>query len=85
MRRRLRIHLNGVPLHIVQRGHSREPRFLAEKDYSSDLHWLGEALGETECKLHAYILMTNHVHLLRSHDLTLFVRLLLHCLFASTE
>ena len=85
MRRRLRIHLNGIPLHIVQRGHNREPCFLAEKEYSSGLHWLGEALGETECKLHAYILMTNHVHLLRPQNLTLFVRLLLNCLLASTE
>jgi putative transposase len=64
MPRRSRIHLDGVPLHIVQRGHNREPCFFAEDDYSSYLHWLGEALGETECELHAYVLMTNHVHLL---------------------
>ena len=64
MPRRPRIHLDGVPLHIVQRGHNREPCFFAEEDYSSYLHWLGEALGETECSLHAYVLMTNHVHLL---------------------
>jgi REP-associated tyrosine transposase len=62
--RRPRIHLDGVPLHIVQHGHNREPRFFAAEDYGSDLHWLGEALGETECALHAYVLMTNHVHLL---------------------
>lgn len=64
MPRRPRIHLDGVPLHIVQRGHNREPCFFAEEDYQSYLHWLGEALGEAECKLHAYVLMTNHVHLL---------------------
>ena len=64
MPRRPRIHLDGVPLHIVQRGHNREPCFFGEEDYSSYLHWLGEALGEAECKLHAYVLMTNHVHLL---------------------
>jgi len=64
MPRRSRIHLDGVPLHIVQRGHNREPCFFAEDDYSSYLHWLAEALGETECELHAYVLMTNHVHLL---------------------
>ena len=28
------------------------------------MHWLGEALKETSCSLHAYALMTNHVHLL---------------------
>lgn len=64
MPRRPRIHLDGIPLHIVQRGHNREPCFFAEEDYSSYLQWLGEALAETECALHAYVLMTNHVHLL---------------------
>ena len=64
MPRRPRIHLDGVPLHIVQRGHNREPCFFAEVDYCSYLHWLGAALAETGCELHAYALMTNHVHLL---------------------
>ena len=64
MPRRPRVHLDGVPLHIVQRGHNREPCFFGEEDYLSYLPWLGEALGESECALHAYALMTNHVHLL---------------------
>jgi putative transposase len=64
MPRRPRVHLNNIPLHIVQRGHNREPCFFTEEDYQSYLHWLGEALTENECVLHAYVLMTNHVHLL---------------------
>lgn len=64
MPRRPRVHLNEVPLHIVQRGHNRKPCFFAEEDYYAYLHWLGEALRETGCRLHAYALMTNHVHLL---------------------
>ncbi len=64
MPRRPRVHLDGVPLHIVQRGHNREPCFFGEEDYLSYLHWLGEALEEYRCALHAYVLMTNHVHLL---------------------
>ena len=64
MPRRPRIHLDGVPLHIVQRGHNREPCFFAEEDYHTYLHWLGEALIKEGCALHAYALMTNHVHLL---------------------
>jgi putative transposase len=64
MPRRPRIHLDGVPLHIVQRGHNRAPCFFREEDYSSYLRWLDEALRESECALHAYVLMTNHVHLL---------------------
>lgn len=64
MPRRPRIHLDGVPLHIVQRGHNREPCFFGEEDYQAYLHWLGEALQKEHCSLHAYALMTNHVHLL---------------------
>lgn len=64
MPRRPRIHLDGVPLHIVQRGHNREPCFFGEEDYQSYLYWLGEAMKKERCALHAYALMTNHVHLL---------------------
>jgi putative transposase len=56
--------LDRVPLHIVQRGHNREPCFRAEDDYGRYLNWLQEALAAHECALHAYALMTNHVHLL---------------------
>lgn len=64
MPRRPRIHLDNVPLHIVQRGHNRRPCFLAEADYRHYLDWLAEALIDARCALHAYCLMTNHVHLL---------------------
>lgn len=64
MPRRQRIHLDTVPLHIVQRGHNRQPCFFAEEDYHTYLHWLCEALRKEHCALHAYTLMTNHVHLL---------------------
>ena len=64
MPRRPRVHLDGVPSHIVQRGHNRAPCFFAEEDYHAYLHHLGEALAKEHCALHAYVLMTNHVHLL---------------------
>lgn len=64
MPRRPRIHLDGVPLHIVQRGHNRQPCFFAIADYLAYLEWLGEASRRAGCQLHAYALMTNHVHLL---------------------
>jgi putative transposase len=64
MPRRRRVHLDAVPLHIVQRGHNREPCFFDEQDYHAYLQWLGEALAREGCVLHAYVLMTNHVHLL---------------------
>ena len=63
MPRRPRVHLDRIPLHIVQRAQPRAC-FFGEEDYSTYLHWLGEALKETSCSLHAYALMTNHVHLL---------------------
>lgn len=62
MPRRPRVHLDGM--YIVQRGHHREPCFFGEEDYDTYLHWLDEALKKTRCSLHAYAVMTNHVHLL---------------------
>ena len=64
MPRRPRVHLDGLPLHIVQRGHNRQPCFFCEADYQRYLHWLEEALAQARCELHADVLMTNHVHLL---------------------
>jgi putative transposase len=64
MPRRSRIHLPGMPLHIVQRGHNRDACFFGEQHYLAYQHWLHEALQENDCALHAYVLMTNHVHLL---------------------
>ena len=64
MPRRPRIHLDGVPLHIVQRGHNRQRCFFSDADYHCYLRWLGEALEQCDCSLHAYVLMSNHVHLL---------------------
>ncbi len=64
MPRRPRLQLAEVPLHIVQRGINREPCFFAEEDYHCYLHWLEEAARDCGCAIHAYVLMTNHVHLL---------------------
>jgi putative transposase len=64
MPRRPRLHVPGLPLHVVQRGHNRDACFFCEEDYLAYRQWLGEALVKTGCQLHAYVLMTNHVHLL---------------------
>ncbi|NJC44288.1 UNVERIFIED_ORG: putative transposase [Xanthomonas campestris] len=64
MSRLTRIALTGIPQHIVQRGNSRLPCFLDDGDRLRYLHLLHEALQATGCKLHAYVLMDNHVHLL---------------------
>jgi putative transposase len=64
MPRRGRIMLAGVPVHLVQRGNNRSPCFVADEDRSFYLFHLGRGLGRYGCELHAYCLMTNHVHLL---------------------
>jgi putative transposase len=64
MPRRPRINTPEVPHHIVQRGINREPCFFAEEDCHCYLHWLQKSAGDCRCAIHAYVLMTNHVHLL---------------------
>lgn len=64
MPRRPRILLANYPLHIVQRGINREPCFFTDEDYHCYLHWLEESARACGCAIHAYALMTNHVHLL---------------------
>jgi putative transposase len=53
-----------IALHIVQRGHNRRDCFREETDYLVYLSNLRCLLARTGCALHAYCLMTNHVHLL---------------------
>jgi len=64
MARQPRLDLPGIPQHVVQRGNNRLPCFLDDDDRRRYLHLLGEALLDTGCALHAYVLMDNHVHLL---------------------
>lgn len=69
MPRKPRFFLADVPVHIVQRGHSREPVFFEESDYAAYLQWVEEAAERYDCAIHAYVLMTNHVHfLVTPHD-----------------
>lgn len=64
MPRRPRLILAGVPLHVIQRGNNRQACFYSEEDYRFYLDCLHEYAQETQCAIHAYVLMTNHVHLL---------------------
>jgi REP-associated tyrosine transposase len=70
MPRRPRLRVSGVPLHIIQRGNNRTPCFYADEDYGLYLHHLTQLSARFECAVHAYVLMTNHVHLLLTpeHD-----------------
>jgi putative transposase len=52
--------LQNVPLHLIQRGNNRQACFFADEDYRLYLDWLGKHAGKTGCRVHAYVLMTNH-------------------------
>ena len=63
MPRQARLIIPDVALHVVQRGHNRRDCFHHETDYLVYLANLRELAQKTACALHAYCLMTNHVHL----------------------
>ena len=64
MARSLRRVLPGVAVHVIQRGVNRVACFRAEGDYLVYLSNLRQLSIKHGCALHAYCLMTNHVHLL---------------------
>lgn len=64
MPRKPRFTLPGVPQHVIQRGNNRDPCFLAEHDYRRYLEELALCANRFGCRIHAYVMMTNHVHLL---------------------
>ncbi|UZJ45317.1 transposase [Marinimicrobium sp. C6131] len=64
MPRRPRPYLPGYPQHVIQRGNNRSACFADEKDYKVYLKYLREAAEQCQVALHAYVLMSNHVHLL---------------------
>jgi len=64
MARRPRIELINQPHHIIARGNNRQAIFIAEDDYAFYLDLLLNACEKHNCLINAYVLMTNHVHLL---------------------
>ena len=64
MARKPRFDLPGFPQHVVQRGNNRQPCFCHPADYRRYLDFLHEAARDHAVAIHAYVLMTNHVHLL---------------------
>ena len=56
--------LPDVPVHVIQRGNNRSACFVTDEDRSFYLFHLSRYLSRSDCELHAYCLMTNHVHLL---------------------
>lgn len=64
MPRRARLMLPGIAVHVIQRGNNRQACFYQIGDYRKYLAWLEEYSEEHGCQIHAFCLMTNHVHLL---------------------
>jgi putative transposase len=64
MPRPLRLVLPGVAVHVIQRGNNRVACFRQDSDYLVYLSNFQELAEKHECAVHAYCLMTNHVHLL---------------------
>ena len=61
---RSRLKLDGIPIHIIQRGHNRNACFYADEDDRFYLEYLEGYCHDEKVKVQAYVLMTNHVHLL---------------------
>jgi putative transposase len=59
-----RYFLPDQPLHVIQRGNNRAAAFFCDDDDTRYRGWLADAAAEYGCTIHAYVLMTNHVHLL---------------------
>lgn len=70
MPRHLRLRLAGVPFHVIQRGNNRGRCFSSDAERSLYLALLAELAPRFECAVHAYVLMTNHVHLLMTPGAT---------------
>ena len=66
MARLARYFVKGQPQHIIQRGNNRGIIFADDADYAFYLECLQEAAEKHALHIHAYVLMTNHVHLLAS-------------------
>ena len=64
MPRRLRLCPPGVPQHVVQRGNNRQPCFASDADLKAYAHWLHEGSLKCFVKIHAWVFMSNHVHLM---------------------
>lgn len=66
MARLPRLVIPDQPLHIMHRGNNRQNIFENEEDMTRILSDIAESLHKADCQLHAYVIMTNHLHLLLS-------------------
>ena len=68
MARLPRLTLPGYPHHVIQRGNNRQPIFTSTADYRTLLRLLDENSKKFDVAVHAYVLMSNHFHLLATPE-----------------
>ena len=59
-----RIDAPGVAQHVIQRGNNRQICFAGDEDFIAYAGWLREYAAKYDVEVHAWVFMTNHVHLL---------------------
>ena len=64
MVRLLRITPTDIPVHLIQRGNNRQACFISDEDHGAYVGWLKEYSHKYKVEIHAWVMMTNHVHLL---------------------
>jgi putative transposase len=64
MARLPRLSPSGIPIHIIQRGNNHQTCFVSDEDHSAYAGWLKEYSKKYQVAIHAWVMMTNHVHLL---------------------
>lgn len=64
MARPPRLYFPGISRHVIQRGNNRCDIFRTQTDYEMFLYMLYAESRQHELDIHAYVLMTNHLHLL---------------------
>jgi len=64
MARLPRLCLPGIPQHVIQRGNNQQSCFASEDDFSAYAYWLEKSARKYKVLIHAWVFMTNHVHLL---------------------
>jgi putative transposase len=79
MPRKPRFYQPGMPVHVFQRGHNKEPVFFDDEDYLVYLRYLKASADVCGCRVHAYVLMTNHVHLLVTPESSTAISVLFQC------
>ena len=68
MARLPRICLPGISQHVIQRGNNRQVCFASDEDFAAYAHWLHEYSIKYHVAVHAWVFMTNHVHILMTAE-----------------